>query len=246
MKTLFKELHVYGMLLAMMAVLFVPTASCYAEWIVWRSPAGDVSAVDIAPQILFSDVIAMLESEIQGGSFELEGLPKPEFLIDFTLVTNSHTKGGKAAGQARRYDELPTDQQKKDIAFIVTTLGNASLGTIATSKSALKKAGVRVENVHPWHFLMVVFRDEKLKAALHNLQGRTIWIWSEFFNGLKRGLDEEFARDNLLRYVDDFAENLQIDSSLLYPSIEARSWKGLLDALMVAMPRGENVRRYNM
>lgn len=216
---------------------------CSAESIVWRSTIGDLHLSEIDATESFSDVIARLQM--------MDANPindSNEYFIDFMVANNVKPKASHKANNniVRVYEQQLTEQNREDISYIVTTLGNGSLTSIATSKSSLKRAGERVEKVHPLQFLQYVFTDEKLKAAMHNLKGRTLWIWSEFFNGLKGSLEEETRKQNLNQYVDEFSTTIGLKISVIQPSFDKKDWKELMDILLTNIPRSGNPGRYNM
>lgn len=227
------------------AASILATPLCHAETVAWRTPTGGVSTIEVYPEDSFLEVIDTLRQQLYGElCFSSSGALQPEFLIDFSL-SPSFTPAVATKGPTRSYLPLSSSQQK-DITFIITTLGNASLTAIASSKSSLKKAGERIANVHPFIFIQYIFSDEKLKSAMHNLKGRAFWIWSEFFNGIKESLDEEADRDNLNAYIEDFASNLNLEHSLIHPLVTQKNWKDLINTLLTQIPRGGNTDRYNM
>lgn len=221
--------------IAILAPLF-----CNSETVAWCSPTGRISTIEVQPDDSFLEVLTLLRQQFTSSSENLES----EFLIDFSSPSTT-MKTVASKGPIRDYKKL-TSEQQKDISFIIMTLGNGSLTSIASARSAIKKAGERIEDVHPFCFIEHAFSDDKHKAAMHNLKGRALWIWSEFFNGLKTSLDEEAGRNNLTAYIDEFARNLNIDNSLILQSITQKRWKDLMNTLLTQIPRGENADRYNM
>ncbi len=222
------------------------TTLCHSEFITWRSPAGELSTMYVCPNDTFLGVISQIRDQFED-SLAL-GHSEPahsEFLIDFSIAPSPSAATVKAIENMRIYTPLSKSEQK-DIAYIVTTLGNASITSIAGAKSSLKKAGDRIEMVHPMQFLLYVFSDEKLKAAMHNLQDRTSWIRNEFFNGIIRSFDEEAARNNLSNHIDDFATRLNLDYGLIASLITEKRWKDLINTLYTQLPRQGETDRYNM
>ena len=146
----------------------------------------------------------------------------------------------------RNFSNPVTKQQKKDIALIITTLGYDSLISIGSSKSSLQKAGDRIEHIHPFRFLMTIFADEKLKAGVHAIRGRIGWISDGFFDGITGSLKEEAARDNLLQFVPEFAGQVNIEPSLILPSLEKGKWTEFVNILIDKIPRAIDPNRYDM
>lgn len=147
----------------------------------------------------------------------------------------------------RDYNLKISKKEKQDIAFIVTTLGRSSLKKIWDAESSLKKAGDRVDHVHPLRFISCIFSDEELKVGLLQVRERTGLISKKFFNGLYDSLTAEADLDNLrIEYIQDFAANLNIDSNAIVGPIQQRDWKGLIDTLIILLPRSGNPNRYDM
>lgn len=147
---------------------------------------------------------------------------------------------------ARDYNIPLSEANKKSIEYIIETLGNSSLISIAKQKSGLQRAGSQITAVHPLRFLAFVFTEEKLKAAMHNMNGRA-WVWKEFVDGLKGSMDEEAQRGNMtVEQIQDFAATVQLDPSLLYNLVVNRRWKDFIQTLITEIPRHENAHRYDI
>lgn len=146
----------------------------------------------------------------------------------------------------RDYHEQVTDQEKEYIAFIVTTLGNKPLTKIYKEKDNLKKIGDKIDHIHPLRFLMTVFTDEELKAAIANIK-ESRWVWGEFKKGLFNSLKDESKSKNMnIEFIQDFANTVEIDSSLIIPAINQSDWDGLISILIKNVPREGNPNRYDM
>lgn len=147
---------------------------------------------------------------------------------------------------ARNYDAPVSVQEKKDLAYILKTLANSSLAKIAKEKANLKKAGDRIDNLHPFKFFEAVFTDEELKVYMRNLEGKS-WVWTEFRDGVTKSLAKESAADNLkLEYVQGLANALQIDINQILPTIVDKNWSKLVTDLIAIVPRSGDSNRYNM
>lgn len=150
------------------------------------------------------------------------------------------------ATEIRHYEIVPTVDEAEDVSYIVSTLGNKSIAKVWKAKSSLKRAGEKIEHIHPLRFLEIVFTDEELKAAIYNLRNREL-LWSEFKGGLYGSLSEELARGNLTEeQVLDFTNNIGIDSAIVYPSIVRGDWDEMLSILIKNVPREGNPGRYDM
>lgn len=148
----------------------------------------------------------------------------------------------------RIYNQPLTSQNKKDITFIVKTLGLGSLTKIIGNKSAMKKAGDRIQSVHPLDFLAFVFTNEELKACAHNIRNSNIpLVWSEFWGGLSESLKDEYANGNVNdKQVLDFSKRIGIDPAHIIHQIHAGKWQDFFDQLLKYIPRDANAGRYNI
>lgn len=150
------------------------------------------------------------------------------------------------ATELRHYEVPPTDEERELVFYVVNTLGNKSLPKVWKAKSSLKKAGDKIDHIHPLRFLEIVFTDEELKASIRNLRNRDL-IWSEFKGGLFGSLAEEAKRHNLTpEQLQDFGVNVGIDINIVYPSILKADWDEMLSLLIKHVPREGDPGRYDM
>lgn len=147
----------------------------------------------------------------------------------------------------RDYNIPLSSANVKDISYIVTTLGSASLIKAMKSQSSMKKAGERVENVHPLNFLLCIFSSEELTAALSSIKEKS-WAWKEFFGGLKKSLSDESKRNNMKpEFIQSFANALGIDAAAITPAIQQGRWDDFVNILISLKPRtNNNQNRYNV
>lgn len=146
----------------------------------------------------------------------------------------------------RHYEKKVTKEEKEHLSFIIRSLGFKSLPKVWSDKSSLKHSGDKIDHLHPLRFLMCVFTDEELKAAMNNLKGR-LFVWSEFKKGLYESLTEETKKDNMsLDYIEDFAKKIQIDSRMILRPIQNEHWDDLMQILIKNVPRAGDPKRYDM
>ena len=172
-------------------------------------------------------------------------------LLSITFLTSGFLEAAKpktSSKYTRVYNKPLSAQNKKDISYIVKTLGLGSMAKIISSKSSLKKAGDRIRPVHPLQVLAFVFTNEELKAAAHNIRKSHIpFVWSEFWSGLRDSLAEESKNGNLTsQQIADFSKTVGINPSVITPSIQAHNWQEFFDLLLTKIPRNENAGRYNI
>ncbi|KAF3362434.1 hypothetical protein PHSC3_001034 [Chlamydiales bacterium STE3] len=146
----------------------------------------------------------------------------------------------------RNYFAPLTQKEKEDISYIITTLANNNVVKIASHRSALKRAGDRVDHVHPFRFLQCIFTNEELKVGIRNIQGKN-WIWSEFLEGITSSLKEETRKNNLRpEFLADFATILGIDVNIIYQSYLTNQWEEMVNILINSVPRKDPSDRYNI
>lgn len=226
---------------AFLSTLTASMAFCEEE-IEVHTPSGERIVLEIKPQDSFANVMQKIKSEIS--MIELEKNPNIANPIEYTLDFMTSTDGVK---KGRDYSEKMSKSDKEDIRYIVTTLAQSSLTKLWGAESSLKRAGDRVDHVHPLNFLQFCFSDDELKGSFHCIRDRGGKIWKEFFSGLRDSLDEESRRDNMKEeFVIEFANDLDIKPNKILSTIEKRSWEHFVEILLKEIPRGGEPDRYDM
>lgn len=158
---------------------------------------------------------------------------------------NAKKQHGQFLGTPRNYYISLTNQETGDIRYIITTLANRSLISIAKCRDSLQTAGDRIDHIHPLRFLFVVFSDEELKVGIRNIRGRG-WIWGDFISGIKESLTTESSNNNMCdEYVIDFANQIGIDPNIILPAVHAQNWDALVEELIVHVPRKGDHSRFD-
>lgn len=243
-----------------LSLLFALPPECDAKEVNVRTPSGENLIVDVEPEDKFFDVIEHIEEHLnilgEEGSLNVavdessellgDDQPQREFLVDY-MVQGSDLMmlTPKAKSTYRNYTIPVKSSEKSDVKYIVTTLGNSSPLKIASSRSSLKKAGDRIDNLHPLRFVGCIFSDEEMKAAIHNMQGRS-WVWGEFLSNINDSFSTEANNNNLNQFVQDFTNNLNIGFTEVNNLIANRQWTDLIDYLIKTVPRKGNPGRYDM
>lgn len=195
----------------------------------------------------FVDVIQCLfDSSSNAFSAETNSI---SHTLTLEVAVNSNqilVKSSRQQSPQRNYNIPVNQNEKDDLAFITTTLARSSLPSLATSKSSLKKAGDRIDHLHPLRFLMTIFTDEELKANISAIRSRS-WVWGKFYDGLEGSLKEESRKNNMNNeFVIDFANIIGINVSLIQNAIQEKHWKEFVNILIDAVPRSGNSTRYDM
>lgn len=254
-------MNLFGAVMCMgTAVLAVVTCEGESREVTVRTPSGDNMIMEVQPDDKFLDVLGHIETTLNdmgegetqdfeeengSGRLALEYCQRP-FIMDYMAAgPGLVTVGDKGTTEPRNYNAALKSSEKKDIKYIVTTLGNGSLREIVSSKSSLKKAGDRVLHVHPLRFLAYIFSDEEMKAAMANLQGRS-WVWKEYLGSTSDSLDKELSLNNLIQFIPDFSTTLNVDSVAVNGFALDRKWSSLIDYLIKTIPRKGDTGRYDM
>ncbi|MBA3957264.1 MAG: hypothetical protein H0X51_02555 [Parachlamydiaceae bacterium] len=213
------------------------------EPVVVLTPAGNSLTLEVDPQDSFANVMAHIEQEIQIAD------ETPDLDLSQSLQLNFFSPiAATRAPAGRNYAEAASPSEAKDIRTIVTSLAKYSWAQLMNHKSSIKKAGDRVDHVHPLRFLACIFNDEEMKGCVHAIRDRSR-IYKEFTSGLFGSLDTEARNGNLEQFVPDFARSLNLDgnaASALSSVVQKRQWDNLIDTLMKFKPRSGNPGRYDM
>lgn len=222
-----------------------------AEHIVIESERGTTYILDVNQEDSFLEVVKainafnekdLMESEYLAEELE-EALSFKVFGIAKNILPEQLIK--KVRSIPRSYEAGITAAESADIIYILKTLANSSLPKIKSAEASLKKAGERIDHLHPFYFLSCIFTNEELKVCVRNLQGRA-WVWKNFLTGTLDSLSEESARNNLLPYVHDFASKVKVDVNIILPIIQAERWERLVNTLIDEVPREGEPNRYNI
>lgn len=152
---------------------------------------------------------------------------------------------GEYLGYPRDYHAPLSASEKSDIKYIVTTLANKSLISIAKNRGQLEAAGDRIDHVHPLKFLLTVFTDEELKVGIRNIRGRG-WIWNDFIAGIAKCFSTESTIGNLkTEIIHNFSRQASIKPEQISSQIESKRWEELVDVLIDIIPRSGDSGRYD-
>lgn len=221
-----------------------------AEHVVVESSSGETYVLHVDPQDCFLDVVESIQAcyaaqdplaEENGGEEQIHTF-KVRML---SRGVSAEQLAKKVRAVARSYAAGATASESADIGYIVKTLANSSLPKIKSAESSLKKAGDRIDPVHPLQFLACIFTNEELKVCVRNLQGRA-WVWKDFLSGITETLAQEDARGNVLPYLQDFATRIKIDANILLPILQAGKWERFVNTLIEIVPREGGTDRYNI
>jgi len=204
-----------------------------------KSSSGENIVIHLQPEDCFLNVIDAINSQLDLDSDFCNERAQPyasyerKFQIDVCLSERGmNAKVSKAKATGRDYQKELTQQQKDDITYIVKTLAEENYLEVLRQKSNLKKAGDRIDIVHPLRFLECIFSNDKLKEKMSDLSSKTL-AWGNFLKGLKKSLGQEAKNQNITRsQVEDFAHNIHVNPDSIFPSIQGQRWDELVNILI--------------
>jgi len=220
--------------LALFASAMLQNQSLSGVGIIMTSDNGEKLYFDVDPQLPVGELLYQVQNESTAIHFDFwdtnaEG--------DDELVCK--------ANQLREYSAPVSRDIEADMKFIVLTLGNEPLLKLKGFKDDLKKAGERLDEIHPLHFWRIIFTDEKAMSAMHNIKRRKK-VWKSFIKGMGQSLQEAHERENLkVEYLEDFASKVGIDVDLITKQIQKCDWSEFAKQLLVHVPRSSNIDRYD-
>lgn len=139
--------------------------------------------------------------------------------------------------EPRCYEAGINQEQFDDLRYALTALAYNSFTAILADRVQLQEALMRVDEVHPLHFISAVFMDQELTNCLHAIRNKQ-WLWRHFFLRVKRTLDEEGIQDNLRpEYVREFSTQLNLSFEPTMEIMLARKWDELVTQLLREFPR---------
>ncbi|KIA77918.1 hypothetical protein DB43_FK00230 [Parachlamydia acanthamoebae] len=233
------------------AVTSLLPSVAFTNEVVLDNSSGENTIIQIQPQDYFLSTIETIGAYLDLQNYEenngLYFSNEKTFNIEVCMSQEGvKAKVSKAKQIQRNYNKGLTQQERDDIRYIVKTLANNNVLEIWGHKSALKKAGDRIDHVHPLRFLECIFSDNELKACMASLKGKTM-VWDDFLKGLKKSFGQESKNGNLnTSFIQDFAKRVNVDSSLLIPPIQSQEWEKLVNVLISKVPGAQGDDRYNM
>lgn len=144
----------------------------------------------------------------------------------------------------RVYDREPSWQDRSDVHYVVNNLAERKWYWLLAHMGEMKRAGDRIEPLHPLRFLQVVFTDEKLKSSIRNISSKGGRFWNELMGGLKRSLSEEQGKGNITtKQVNEFAKAVGIEPLLISGAITASRWDDFVALLIQHVPNQNDGNR---
>ncbi|HEV8051090.1 MAG TPA: hypothetical protein VGP47_01245 [Parachlamydiaceae bacterium] len=234
-----------------LSVLFYYPLAASADLVVVENLQGESYVLEVNAEDTFLNVVDSIHAFRQNVFFADESHLASDEELNFTVrmisknVTFVDRLAKKLMALPRSYSAGIKPEECADITYIVKTMANSSLPKIKIAETSLKKAGDRIDHLHPFYFLSCIFTNEELKVCMRNLHGRA-WVWKEFLKGIVTSMAEEDGKGNVLPFAADFAKRVKIDVNAIKPLLEAGRWEHFVDTLIEIVPREGGSDRYNM
>ncbi|QZA59401.1 hypothetical protein [Candidatus Rhabdochlamydia porcellionis] len=138
-----------------------------------------------------------------------------------------------SASMQDSFYQLPLlEEDKKNIRIIIKTMAEKGLVKLLLERRYLEKKGDQVNYIHPLRFIGYIFSDEKLKNCMRQIK-TSRFKWNEFIKGFSRRMDEEYAVDNLTRFIPEFVEQVHPQHpERIEDFIRKKSWEEFVTDLL--------------
>ena len=134
----------------------------------------------------------------------------------------------------KTYENLPGSdpKEREKIIEIMTTMGShGNMSLLMHHQKRLRKLGKEVEHVHPLKFLGCIFSTPGMRIYMDDIY-HSSFKWSNFIKGLSPNFDHELKKVNLLKYLDDFAKEVNIPKEKMIVYFQNRDWEGFVKFLI--------------
>ncbi|WP_348663249.1 hypothetical protein [Chlamydia vaughanii] len=153
----------------------------------------------------------------------------------FTRRNQVKKETQKVQTNFKKYEDQVTDQDKKDISFVVSAAAEKSSISLAMSQSEIKGALNRIRELHPLALLKLVSENPSLIEGMKKMQGRD-WIWNMFLNELSEVFSQAVSQGIITEEdIAAFASTLNLDSGAVSSIVQGERWPELLD-IVISQP----------
>ncbi len=138
-------------------------------------------------------------------------------------------RGGEPKSEeSQLFFDLPlTDEDKKNIRYIITMMAEKNVIQLLLDKKNMEKKGDQIQPVHPLRFAGFVLTDPVLKRSMKAVS-KNHWKWDGFLDGYEKRLREEKRAGTLDCYVPGLADLLEVDRSVIQRYINQENYGGLI------------------
>lgn len=226
-------------------LLSLSSFSLNAKEVVIIPSSGESFVINIEPNESFFEVFEHIQNCLLDNSQPQENEDN-EIALSYKIGIPGIFAERAGPATPRNYGAPVSSTEKEYIRFIIRSLAKHNWAQLAKEESSLKRKGDKIDHIHPFRFLQCVFTDEELKVGLYAIWKKGGRIWNEYYDGLKKSLNEESDLFNLVQFTPDFANNVGINVHLILPYIQTRQWSTLIEELLNNIPRTGDPDRYGL
>ncbi|ANH78672.1 hypothetical protein Cs308_0501 [Candidatus Chlamydia sanziniae] len=129
----------------------------------------------------------------------------------------------------KAYSDQVSDQDKKDISFVVSSAAEKSSLSLALSQSEIKNALYRIREVHPLALMQILAENPDLIEGIKKMQGRD-WVWNMFLTQLSEVFSQAVSQDVITEEdISAFASTLGLNSGTVSSIVQGERWPELVD-----------------
>lgn len=130
---------------------------------------------------------------------------------------------------ALAYPTELTQEDEKNISFIIKTLSGKSLVSLYFYQDQLEEIGEKTRPIHPLLYLGYVYSSPELQKAIPSISK---FAWKRFVKDFSKSLERAKQGDAITEEsIKAFAQETGRPVEALQPYIEASDWKGLFQYL---------------
>ena len=126
------------------------------------------------------------------------------------------------------FHHLPINQEDMRNTYrLIHSLGTLSWYELLWQKREIESIGDKVDHLHPFRFLALIFRDPHLRECMKNIYSSSL-KWHRFLKGLSEKMDKRSKAGELIPQLPGFCHVTDTDYDCVKPFIEKRDWEGFL------------------
>ncbi|SPN73987.1 hypothetical protein C10C_0845 [Chlamydia serpentis] len=132
----------------------------------------------------------------------------------------------------KTYAEKISEQDERDLSFVVSSAAEKSSISLALSQSEIKSALYRIREVHPLALLQALAQNPELIEGMRKMQGRD-WIWNLFLTQLSEVFSQALSQGVITEEdIAAFASTLGLDSGTVASIVQGERWPELVDIVI--------------
>ena len=144
------------------------------------------------------------------------------------------------------YNKLPgfSLEDRAKVIELFSTFGSHNKAALLIQYySKLDKLGDEIEHIHPLKLLGCIFsakdmsKKREMQKYMNNIYN-DYFKWKNFFegrpphSGFRPNMNHEMKKNNLIRHLKEFSQEINVPEEKLLPFFKAKNWKGLVHFLI--------------